>query len=479
MTGQRFGRLVVLKELPARHGHKVFRAKCDCGRTVEVRRDHFTTTRSCGCLHVQHGHSSKRQSPTYLSWKNMRQRCSNPNAFNYANYGGRGVTVCERWKWFKNFLADMGERPAGKTIDRIDVEGNYEPVNIHRRITVDPRGKIKSGMKATNAQGKEYPKSLDYFNIVGPDPKNPTFPELVRAYGTKPSSLILVFPTNNIPDFFDQNFLLYAQKGGDPVKVRTCDGETCLHRISENVEGKTYGAGEESACICKELPEDHKKRCRYNCYFKAWVVIPEQESVNNPACYLFETGSINSGSAVYSELEKIKGLNGGILFGVFFRLSVKMISGRDDANLKFPIWTLQAVGMLDEIQARTKKLFAAGAVAQLPVGKAEATIEAAQEVPETAPPQQSDTFSRLSGDLDSIAELLPWETREKVEAWEKKHEAEINALGATEQRIVKKVVAELKGERVELPMGRCDRTEQQQTRERRVLCRCRMKYTAE
>jgi len=67
--------------------------------------------------------------PTYRSWEHMFDRCRNPRHVSYHNYGGRGITVCERWHTFENFLADMGERPAGRTIDRIDNDGNYEPGN--------------------------------------------------------------------------------------------------------------------------------------------------------------------------------------------------------------------------------------------------------------------------------------------------------------------------------------------------------------
>jgi len=67
--------------------------------------------------------------PTHRTWVMMAQRCTNQTQQNYRFYGGRGITVCERWKSFENFLADMGERPLGMTLDRIDPNGNYEPSN--------------------------------------------------------------------------------------------------------------------------------------------------------------------------------------------------------------------------------------------------------------------------------------------------------------------------------------------------------------
>ena len=66
---------------------------------------------------------------TYHSWDNMIQRCENPRRVEYSHYGERGISVCERWRSFANFLADMGERPEGLTLDRIDNDGNYEPGN--------------------------------------------------------------------------------------------------------------------------------------------------------------------------------------------------------------------------------------------------------------------------------------------------------------------------------------------------------------
>jgi len=78
----------------------------------------------------KHGHSSNgKLSPTYQSWYNMKTRCLNSNCPDYKNYGSRGIKVCERWMDFANFLQDMGEKPEGLILDRIDNNGNYEPSN--------------------------------------------------------------------------------------------------------------------------------------------------------------------------------------------------------------------------------------------------------------------------------------------------------------------------------------------------------------
>jgi hypothetical protein len=88
-----------------------------------------------------------KETPGYKSWENMRGRCRNPKHARYCDYGARGITVCERWDGFANFLDDMGEPPPGMSLDRIDPDGNYEPKNcrwatkwqqhINRRVNRD------------------------------------------------------------------------------------------------------------------------------------------------------------------------------------------------------------------------------------------------------------------------------------------------------------------------------------------------------
>ena len=134
MIGRRFGRLVVLVECPARNvrGHILYACQCDCGVSKEVLGASLRSggTTSCGCVHrdavVKHGLDG---TPTHKSWLSMRSRCSDKNSPNYFRYGGRGISVCQRWSEFSNFLDDMGARPKGMSLDRLDTNGNYEPSN--------------------------------------------------------------------------------------------------------------------------------------------------------------------------------------------------------------------------------------------------------------------------------------------------------------------------------------------------------------
>jgi hypothetical protein len=134
-VGKKFGRLTV-RGIEFRGNMPFALCVCECGKgsRVQVYRLYDGHTKSCGCMireitarrSTKHGFA---RTPTYRVWQAMKSRCLNVNGQDYERYGGRGITVCDRWLTFDNFLADMGERPAGMEIDRIDNDGDYEPSN--------------------------------------------------------------------------------------------------------------------------------------------------------------------------------------------------------------------------------------------------------------------------------------------------------------------------------------------------------------
>lgn len=142
-------------------GRALFRCECGTEKWVDERSARMGRSKSCGCLRDEvrrrsdskykvHGQSS---SPTYMSWRSMINRCANKNARDYPCYGGRGVTVCDRWKDFRNFYIDMGDRPKGMTLERNDVDGPYAPHNcVWATAKRQARNRRDSRMLTVNGQ---------------------------------------------------------------------------------------------------------------------------------------------------------------------------------------------------------------------------------------------------------------------------------------------------------------------------------------
>lgn len=137
LEGKKFGKLLVLSRAANnKHGEAMWKVRCNCGSMRIVRGSHLRSghTYSCGLgkCNIQptiHGHAGKySRSPTYVSWMGMLDRCHR-DCFEHRHYRKNCIKVCSRWKHFKNFLKDMGERPKGLTLDRINSYGNYFPGN--------------------------------------------------------------------------------------------------------------------------------------------------------------------------------------------------------------------------------------------------------------------------------------------------------------------------------------------------------------
>lgn len=155
VTGQVFGDLTALQPTDQRnHGNVVWLCICTCGNQaqVSVNRLIFGVTKSCGCrgprvtsdrnrATIRHGHiRDNRASPTYRSWLAMWTRCTDPGHRAYPAYGGKGITVDPTWADFTSFLADMGERPKGATLDRRNPHLGYSPTNCRWATTLEQGG---------------------------------------------------------------------------------------------------------------------------------------------------------------------------------------------------------------------------------------------------------------------------------------------------------------------------------------------------
>ena len=139
LTNKRFGRLVVIAEAPRKSKRRrLWLCRCDCGSEKVASQDNLgKRIFSCGCFHKErirasNGTHLRTNTVEYATWERMKNRCYNTNSPDYEDYGGRGITVCERWRTsFENFFADMGLRPStNHSLDRYpNNDGNYEPGN--------------------------------------------------------------------------------------------------------------------------------------------------------------------------------------------------------------------------------------------------------------------------------------------------------------------------------------------------------------
>jgi len=143
LSGQRFGSRTAIRPIGRRFRVVLWLVRCGCGKEdrVEGTKLSHGKANACGtCSQVEHGHRIGTVStPEYSTWLNMIQRCTNPKLRDYHNYGGRGIQVCARWMDFRNFLADMGPKPTGLTLERMNNDKGYEPGNCKWGTAIEQR----------------------------------------------------------------------------------------------------------------------------------------------------------------------------------------------------------------------------------------------------------------------------------------------------------------------------------------------------
>ena len=184
IAGKIFNNLTALEYIFSKNNKQYWLFKCECKKEKTIRKDRVTggIVKSCGCKNkntrFQITHGVPNEDRTYRSWCKMKSRCLNKNHNDYNNYGARGIKVCDRWMKFENFWEDMGERPSKMTLDRVDVNGNYEPNNCRwatneqqynntrTNVFISWDGKTRTIMQWAKELGIAY-WEIRYFNKKG------------------------------------------------------------------------------------------------------------------------------------------------------------------------------------------------------------------------------------------------------------------------------------------------------------------------
>lgn len=184
MVGRKFHRLTVMCFEEKRGKQLFWKCLCDCSKETVVLGTALRVgkTKSCGCLrrdfNFKHGHAGDNsKSATYVAWTHAKSRCYDPANKKYKHYGGRGITMCDRWlESFADFLADMGEKPRrGLTLERVNNSGNYEPGNCEWRTYTDQNNNLRSnrnleygGIKMSMAMWTrelKFPRNLIFWRL--------------------------------------------------------------------------------------------------------------------------------------------------------------------------------------------------------------------------------------------------------------------------------------------------------------------------
>jgi hypothetical protein len=170
LTAKRFGKLTALQDVGRNKRGRIWQCICDCGNVVQSVSGYLKNghKRSCGCLHAEvakatkekhqtHGHTTKERkqlASEYHAWASMKSRCLNKNTKSFKRYGGRGISICDRWMSFENFFFDIGPKPSSKhSLERLNTNGDYEPSNC---VWADAfqQASTRTNVRAISAFGK-------------------------------------------------------------------------------------------------------------------------------------------------------------------------------------------------------------------------------------------------------------------------------------------------------------------------------------
>lgn len=170
LKGEKFGRLLVLSYagISEKRPLSLWKCICDCGNETTLPGVRLSSghTKSCGCLKSKtHGLSGTK---IYEVWRAMKARCLNKNNKFYSSYGGRGISVCNEWLSFDNFYSDMGDKPKGKSLDRIDNDGDYTPENCRWATCRQQQWNTRATRMITH-KGKSFPLK-EWARQIGIDP---------------------------------------------------------------------------------------------------------------------------------------------------------------------------------------------------------------------------------------------------------------------------------------------------------------------
>jgi len=259
ISGSMYDRLTVVDKAFTKNGNSHWNCICKCGNKVTVSRPSLRSghTKSCGCINKCRDGDSRL--PTYNSWSSMVDRCTNKKSKNYSIYGGAGIGICERWLDYKAFKEDLGERPEGKTLDRIDNANGYCPENCRWATYKEQQNNTKKTRFIT-FNGEKKPANV-WAEEKGMHPRVLRW-RLNKGWSMKKTLTTPVKKRSALDNICPCNFGGRASEGASPYSTPLEDIKKAKYELSQ-AHFSPNPEGIQSA-IYKRYPELHPKFVREN-----------------------------------------------------------------------------------------------------------------------------------------------------------------------------------------------------------------------